>query len=159
MSCDPVWSALRPGPRRHNCPPRLSAYRPRVPSRRRRRLLGASSGLGARSRCTSAPVCSRRTCRDGPRGFDPAQARAFAFPASTPRRKHPRKEGRIVSILSKPEVEYPPRAWEGHDEFTPPGPVSHVLTNYLAMCAPRSRAHRAPRRPHVNTGSNRTTSS
>ena len=46
-----------------------------------------------------------------------------------------------MSILSQPRAEYPPRVWENDDEFMPPGPVTRVLANYLAMCAPRPRWH------------------
>ena len=34
--------------------------------------------------------------------------------------------------------------WENNDEFVSPGPVSQVLVDYLAMCAPRSRRHVTP---------------
>ena len=49
-----------------------------------------------------------------------------------------------MSILSQPAAEYPPRVWENNDEFMPPGPVSQVLVDYLAMCAPRSRGTSRP---------------
>ena len=46
-------------------------------------------------------------------------------------------------VSSQPTTEYPPRMWEDTSEFTPPGPVSQVLVDYLAMCAPRWRGRRA----------------
>jgi hypothetical protein len=34
-------------------------------------------------------------------------------------------------------AQYPPSADEAVQEFVAPGPVSGVVVNYLAMCAPR----------------------
>ncbi len=46
----------------------------------------------------------------------------------------------------EPTTEYPPTTWESDTEFVAPGPMSHPLANYLAMCAPRSpRVSRANR--------------
>ena len=46
----------------------------------------------------------------------------------------------------EPTTEYPPTTWEHDTEFVSPGPMSHPLANYLAMCAPRSpRVSRANR--------------
>jgi hypothetical protein len=53
----------------------------------------------------------------------------------------PEREERIVIIVSQSTAEYPPRVWENNNQFTPPGPVTSVLANYLTMCAPRSRLH------------------
>ena len=38
----------------------------------------------------------------------------------------------------EPTTEYPPNNWESDTVFVAPGPMSHPLANYLAMCAPRS---------------------
>ena len=46
----------------------------------------------------------------------------------------------------EPTTEYPPTTWEHDTEFVAPGPMSHPLANYLAMCAPRAaRVSRANR--------------
>ena len=46
----------------------------------------------------------------------------------------------------EPTTEYPPTNWESDIVFEAPGPMSHPLANYLAMCAPRApRASRAIR--------------
>jgi hypothetical protein len=51
-----------------------------------------------------------------------------------------------VSDEIEPTTEYPPTNWEHDTEFVAPGPMSHSLANYLAMCAPRSpRVSRANR--------------
>jgi hypothetical protein len=57
-----------------------------------------------------------------------------------------------VSDAFEPTTEYPPTVWETGIEFESPGPMSHPLANYLAMCAPRSaRASRANRfRAHAD---------
>ena len=41
-----------------------------------------------------------------------------------------------MNIPPQPTGDYPPRVWENNYEFTPPGPVSRVVADYLAMCAP-----------------------
>jgi hypothetical protein len=41
-----------------------------------------------------------------------------------------------VSDEIEPTTEYPPTSWEHDTEFVAPGPMSHPLANYLAMCAP-----------------------
>ena len=46
---------------------------------------------------------------------------------------------------SQPEAKSPTGVREDTTEFTSPGTVSPVLTNYLAMCAPRSRRTSLPR--------------
>jgi hypothetical protein len=43
-----------------------------------------------------------------------------------------------VSDAFEPTTEYPPTDWEHGAVFEAPGPMSHPLANYLAMCAPRS---------------------
>ena len=58
-----------------------------------------------------------------------------------------------MSTLSQPTAEYPPRVWENNDEFMPPGPVSQVLVDYLAMCAPRSAWHLTPGSPSMKARS------
>jgi hypothetical protein len=51
-----------------------------------------------------------------------------------------------VSDETERTTEYPPTNWESDTEFVAPGPMSHPLANYLAMCAPRSpRVSRANR--------------
>lgn len=52
----------------------------------------------------------------------------------------------------EPTTEYPPTNWESDTVFEAPGPMSHPLANYLAMCAPRSaRVSRANRfRAHAD---------
>jgi hypothetical protein len=56
------------------------------------------------------------------------------------------QRGAIVSDDFEPTTEYPPTSWECETEFEAPGPMSHSLANYLAMCAPRSpRVSRADR--------------
>jgi hypothetical protein len=57
-----------------------------------------------------------------------------------------------VSDDFEPTTEYPPTVWETGNEFVSPGPLSHSLANYLAMCAPRApRASRANRfRDHAD---------
>jgi hypothetical protein len=56
------------------------------------------------------------------------------------------QRGAIVSEHFEPTTEYPPTNWECGTEFVAPGPMSHPLANYLAMCAPRApRVSRANR--------------
>jgi hypothetical protein len=46
-----------------------------------------------------------------------------------------------MSIVSQSVAEYPPHVSEMGMKFTPPGPVTRVLVNYLAMCQPRRAPH------------------
>jgi hypothetical protein len=57
-----------------------------------------------------------------------------------------------VSDANEPTTEYPPTSWDHDTRFVAPGPMSHHLANYLAMCAPRpSRFSRANRfRTHAD---------
>ena len=51
-----------------------------------------------------------------------------------------------MSDAFEPTTEYPPAIPETGNEFVSPGPLSRPLSDYLAMCAPRSpRASRANR--------------